>query len=152
MYVIYVYLSVSVFCIVVYAVYSNAWLTFCVFPSFCFFVACRRRVSAPPSVPTPSWSLTSGTVVAAATARIGIQGRTLVAGPEALTLVFVETKRGADSLECFLYAEGYPATSIHGDRSQREREEALSNFRQGRCPILVATAVSCHSLFIANCC
>ena len=41
------------------------------------------------------------------------------------TLVFVETKRGADSLDEFLHREGFPVTSIHGDRTQREREEAL---------------------------
>lgn len=48
---------------------------------------------------------------------------------ESLTLVFVETKKGADSLEEFLHMEGYPVTSIHGDRSQREREDALKQFR-----------------------
>ena len=42
-----------------------------------------------------------------------------------LTLVFVETKKGADQLDDFLYREGFPVTSIHGDRTQREREEAL---------------------------
>jgi len=72
------------------------------------------------------------------------------AGPESLTLVFVETKKGADSLEHFLYSEGYPATSIHGDRSQREREEALKTFRHGRTPILVATAVAARGLDIPN--
>ncbi len=59
-----------------------------------------------------------------------------------LTLVFVETKKGADSLDEFLYREGFPVTSIHGDRTQKEREEALRRFRAGRTPILVATAVS----------
>jgi hypothetical protein len=54
----------------------------------------------------------------------------------------VETKKGADALEDYLYREKYPATSIHGDRSQREREESLHSFRSGRTPILVATAVS----------
>ena len=41
------------------------------------------------------------------------------------TLVFVETKKGADQLDEFLYREGFPVTSIHGDRTQKEREEAL---------------------------
>jgi len=63
-------------------------------------------------------------------------------GPDALTLVFVETKKGADSLEYFLYKAGYPSNSIHGDRTQGEREEALRDFRNGKSPILVATAVS----------
>ena len=59
-----------------------------------------------------------------------------------MTLVFVETKKGADALEDFLLRENYPATSIHGDRSQREREDALRVFKSGDRPILVATAVS----------
>jgi len=54
----------------------------------------------------------------------------------------VETKKGADALEYFLYKAGYPSNSIHGDRTQGEREEALRDFRNGRSPILVATAVS----------
>ena len=64
-----------------------------------------------------------------------------VVGTRSLTLVFVETKKGADALEDYLYREGYDATSIHGDRSQREREAALQSFKSGRTPILVATAV-----------
>uniref|UniRef100_A0A672P4S2 RNA helicase n=1 Tax=Sinocyclocheilus grahami TaxID=75366 RepID=A0A672P4S2_SINGR len=71
-------------------------------------------------------------------------------GKESLTLVFVETKKGADALEDFLYREGYACTSIHGDRSQRDREEALHQFRSGRCPILVATAVAARGLDISN--
>ncbi|CAI5772433.1 ATP-dependent RNA helicase DDX3X isoform X2 [Podarcis raffonei] len=71
-------------------------------------------------------------------------------GKDSLTLVFVETKKGADSLEDFLYHEGYACTSIHGDRSQRDREEALHQFRSGRSPILVATAVAARGLDISN--
>jgi len=67
-----------------------------------------------------------------------------------LTLVFVETKKGADQLDEFLYRERFPVTSIHGDRTQREREEALKRFRCGRSPILVATAVAARGLDIPN--
>jgi ATP-dependent RNA helicase DDX3X len=70
--------------------------------------------------------------------------------PNALTLVFVETKRGADDLERYLVAEQYPAISIHGDKGQNEREEALRSFRCGRKPILVATAVAARGLDISN--
>jgi len=70
--------------------------------------------------------------------------------PDVLTLAFVETKKGANALEHFLEREGYPVSSIHGDRSQREREEALYNFRTGRTPILVATAVAARGLDIPN--
>jgi len=74
----------------------------------------------------------------------------VAAGPECLTLVFVETKRGADALEWFLCQESYPATSIHGDRTQREREAALHAFKTGNNPILVATAVAARGLDIPN--
>uniref|UniRef100_A0A2K5SEF7 RNA helicase n=1 Tax=Cebus imitator TaxID=2715852 RepID=A0A2K5SEF7_CEBIM len=71
-------------------------------------------------------------------------------GRDSLILVFVETKKGADSLEDFLHREGYACTCIHGDRSQRAREEALHQFRSGKSPILVATAVAARGLDISN--
>lgn len=67
-----------------------------------------------------------------------------------LSLIFVETKRMADALSEFLLNQRFPATSIHGDRTQRERERALEMFRNGRCPILVATAVAARGLDIPN--
>ncbi|KAI8394124.1 P-loop containing nucleoside triphosphate hydrolase protein [Radiomyces spectabilis] len=67
-----------------------------------------------------------------------------------LTLIFVETKRMADFLSEFLLDHNFPATSIHGDRTQRERERALDSFRTGRTPIMVATAVAARGLDIAN--
>ncbi len=65
-----------------------------------------------------------------------------------LTLVFVERKAGADALEHFLYSEGFSATSIHGDRQQFEREEALSLFKTHRATVLVATDVAQRGLDI----
>jgi len=67
-----------------------------------------------------------------------------------LTLVFVETKRAADSLEDYLCSLGHSATSIHGDRSQPERENALKNFRSKKTPIMVATDVFARGLDIPN--
>ncbi|KAF7796821.1 hypothetical protein EIP86_008005 [Pleurotus ostreatoroseus] len=71
-------------------------------------------------------------------------------GHDGLTLVFVETKRMADMLSDFLYSNNIAATSIHGDRTQRERETALQTFRSGRTPVLVATAVAARGLDIPN--
>jgi ATP-dependent RNA helicase DDX3X len=65
-------------------------------------------------------------------------------------LIFVETKRMADMLSEFLMQNEFPATSIHGDRTQREREMALATFRSGRTPIMVATAVAARGLDIPN--
>ena len=67
-----------------------------------------------------------------------------------LTLIFVERKKSADLLETYLNREGYHASSIHGDRSQHERENALAQFRNGRVPILVATDVAARGLDIPN--
>ncbi|CAN6612913.1 ATP-dependent RNA helicase Dbp1p [Trichomonascus vanleenenianus] len=74
----------------------------------------------------------------------------LSSGEQGLTLVFVETKRMADNLSDFLYRQNFAATSIHGDRTQRERERALESFRTGNTPILVATAVAARGLDIPN--
>eukprot|EP01122_Echinamoeba_exundans_P016995 TRINITY_DN87_c0_g1_i2.p1 TRINITY_DN87_c0_g1~~TRINITY_DN87_c0_g1_i2.p1 ORF type:complete len:373 (-),score=94.37 TRINITY_DN87_c0_g1_i2:544-1662(-) len=67
-----------------------------------------------------------------------------------LTLVFVETKRQADTLARDLANKGYPVTAIHGDRKQNEREYALELFRTGRTPILIATSVAARGLDIPN--
>ena len=71
-------------------------------------------------------------------------------GTESLTLVFVETRKGADCLEEYLHYQGYPVSCIHGERSQREREDALRRFRSGETPILVATAVAARGLDISH--
>ncbi|KAK7388706.1 hypothetical protein VNO78_23533 [Psophocarpus tetragonolobus] len=68
----------------------------------------------------------------------------------ALTLVFVETKRGADSLEHWLSRNGFPAIAIHGDKVQMERERALRSFKSGVTPILVATDVASRGLDIPH--
>lgn len=67
-----------------------------------------------------------------------------------LTLVFVETKKGADALEDYIRSHGFGATSIHGDRSQQERESALRSFRSGQTPVLVATDVAARGLDIPH--
>ncbi|XP_066333366.1 DEAD-box ATP-dependent RNA helicase 52A-like [Miscanthus floridulus] len=67
-----------------------------------------------------------------------------------LTLVFVETKREADSLRYFLRSKGFPATAIHGDRTQQSRESALKSFKSGATPIMVATDVASRGLDAPN--
>ena len=65
---------------------------------------------------------------------------------EGLVMIFVETKRNADYIENQLIREGFPSTSIHGDRTQREREDALNTFRTGQTPIMVCTDVAARGL------
>lgn len=62
--------------------------------------------------------------------------------------MFVQTKKTADFLATFLSETKMSSTSIHGDRLQREREEALRDFRTGKRKILVATSVAARGLDI----
>lgn len=66
------------------------------------------------------------------------------------TMVFVETKRMADFLASFISEAGHMTTSIHGDRVQRQREEALADFKAARMKILIATSVAARGLDIRN--
>jgi superfamily II DNA/RNA helicase len=64
------------------------------------------------------------------------------------TMMFSRTKRGADKLALALKDEGIRAAAIHGDLPQRMREKALSDFSNGRLPVLVATDVAARGLHI----
>jgi len=61
-------------------------------------------------------------------------------------LVFVRTKRGADRLVKRLGARGVQALAIHGNKSQRQREQALARFQSGRVDVLVATDVAARGI------
>eukprot|EP00656_Telonema_subtile_P006452 TRINITY_DN1298_c0_g2_i1.p1 TRINITY_DN1298_c0_g2~~TRINITY_DN1298_c0_g2_i1.p1 ORF type:complete len:514 (+),score=113.36 TRINITY_DN1298_c0_g2_i1:649-2190(+) len=74
----------------------------------------------------------------------------LLVAVEGLTIVFVETKVMADELSYFLQREGFGATAIHGDRDQRERQDAIRTFKSGQTPCLVATDVASRGLDINN--
>nr|XP_027206392.1 DEAD-box ATP-dependent RNA helicase 37-like [Dermatophagoides pteronyssinus] len=63
-------------------------------------------------------------------------------------LIFVETKRKADSLEYFLRKSGISALSIHGDKCQLLRNDALQKFKSGIVKVLVATDVASRGLDI----
>jgi ATP-dependent RNA helicase DDX3X len=76
--------------------------------------------------------------------------RFLLTIEDGLILIFVETKRSCDYLEDVLCGKGFPACSIHGDKSQREREEALRAFKRGTTPVMVATDVASRGLDIPN--
>lgn len=61
-------------------------------------------------------------------------------------LIFVETKRTADTVAAFLSEMNIKATSMHGDRLQEQRERALRDFQKNDCPALVATSVAARGL------
>ena len=64
------------------------------------------------------------------------------------TLVFVNTKRGADEVERTLRANGFEASTLSGDVPQNKRLRLLDDFKEGKLPILVATDVAARGLHI----
>jgi ATP-dependent RNA helicase RhlE len=67
---------------------------------------------------------------------------------DALTLVFSRTKHGAEKLMKGLVADGFNAASIHGNKSQGQRDRAIKAFRDGQITILVATDVAARGIDI----
>jgi len=67
-----------------------------------------------------------------------------------LTLVFVRTKHGADRLVKRLRAHGVEAVALHGNKSQRQREQALARFQSGTVDILIATDVAARGIHVSG--
>ncbi|MEN9560790.1 MAG: hypothetical protein RIQ56_63, partial [Candidatus Parcubacteria bacterium] len=63
-------------------------------------------------------------------------------------IVFGRTKHGVERLSKMLTQHGVPAASIHGNKSQSQRERALGEFKQNRVRVLVATDVAARGLDI----
>ena len=63
-------------------------------------------------------------------------------------LVFTRTKHGANRLAEQLGKDGINASAIHGNKSQSQRVKALTDFKEGRVAILVATDIAARGLDI----
>ncbi len=74
----------------------------------------------------------------------------LLENPDALSLVFGRTKHGAEKLMKHLVASGFKAVSIHGNKSQGQRDRALKEFKTGKANILVATDVAARGIDISG--
>ncbi|HRN86002.1 MAG TPA: DEAD/DEAH box helicase [Candidatus Dojkabacteria bacterium] len=65
-------------------------------------------------------------------------------------LIFGRTKMGVHRLSEDLQRRGFKAESIHGDKTQYQRQRSLKNFKENRVNILVATDVAARGLDIPN--
>jgi ATP-dependent RNA helicase RhlE len=70
--------------------------------------------------------------------------------PESKILVFVRTRVRAERVAKALERTGLASQTIHGSKDQKERTQAMSDFREGVCKILVATDVSARGIDIPN--
>lgn len=64
------------------------------------------------------------------------------------TLVFTRTKHGADRVARDLNRAGIKAKSIHGDKSQNQRQRALAEFKECKIAVLVATDIAARGIDI----
>ncbi|HNW81304.1 MAG TPA: DEAD/DEAH box helicase [bacterium] len=63
-------------------------------------------------------------------------------------LIFTRTKHGADKVVKDLRHDGVTASAIHGNKSQSARQRALSDFKEGKCRVLVATDIAARGIDI----
>lgn len=66
------------------------------------------------------------------------------------SIIFVETKKKVEDILKIIQNAGHQANSIHGDKSQNERDYVLESFRTGRNTILVATDVAARGLDVED--
>ncbi len=72
-----------------------------------------------------------------------------VVDPE-LTIIFCNTKRGAEDLAGHIRARGYRAEELHGDMKQSQRDRVMSGFRKGSIDILIATDVAARGIDVED--
>jgi ATP-dependent RNA helicase RhlE len=65
-------------------------------------------------------------------------------------LVFTRTKHRAQKLARQVEQEGYKVTSLHGNRSQGQRQSALKGFKDGRFQVMIATDIAARGLDVEN--
>jgi ATP-dependent RNA helicase DDX3X len=66
------------------------------------------------------------------------------------TIIFVNNKRVADELDDYLFHNNLPCTSMHADRTQREREDSMRAFRNGTTPLMVTTGLAARGIDVKN--
>jgi ATP-dependent RNA helicase RhlE len=65
-------------------------------------------------------------------------------------IIFRRTKFGVEKLEQTLLKNGYLVTSIHGNKTQKNRQNALANFKMNKVNVLIATDVAARGIDIEN--
>jgi ATP-dependent RNA helicase RhlE len=63
-------------------------------------------------------------------------------------LIFSRTKHGADNISKVLKKAGIESAAIHGDKSQAQRQKAMTDFKAGRVKVMVATDIAARGIDI----
>ena len=82
--------------------------------------------------------------------KMEVISRLLQTAPEFYGIIFCQTKMEVAELAELLTQRGFPADSLHGDKSQQEREATLKKFKQRQIKVVVATDVAARGLDIKD--
>lgn len=74
----------------------------------------------------------------------------LIAKPPVKAVIFDDTQRSVEKLSKELESRGFPAGSLHGGKSQSQRQRVLKRFRDNEITVLVATDVAARGLDISD--
>ncbi|MGE5176552.1 MAG: DEAD/DEAH box helicase, partial [Hyphomicrobiales bacterium] len=99
---------------------------------------------APPS--RPAAGITQAVYPVSRALKLDLLDELITRGNMGSVIVFARTKHGADRLARQLVRRGHSVASLHGNRSQSQRERALGDLRRGRVQILVATDIASRGI------
>jgi ATP-dependent RNA helicase RhlE len=98
------------------------------------------------AIATPVEAVRQGVYTVPQTGKLALLSKILRNPAVRSALVFLRTKHRTERIAKALHRDGFKVQALHGDRSQRQRQQALDGFRQGRYTVLVATDVAARGL------
>lgn len=104
----------------------------------------QRVDLAPPS--RPAAGITQAVYPVPRHLKLDLLHQMLLRADVGSAIVFSRTKHGADRLARQLKARGHSVAALHGDRTQSQRERALSDLKRGRVQIMVATDIASRGI------
>ncbi len=108
----------------------------------------KRVDLAPPS--RPAAGITQAIYPVARHLKLELLDQMLQDSAVGSAIVFTRTKHGADRLARQLKARGHSVAALHGDRTQSQRERALSDLKRGRVEVLVATDIASRGIDVED--
>jgi len=106
--------------------------------------ACERVVAAQPAATVATLQQKAFPVLSHA--KLPLVLALLQQHADGTFLIFTQTRRGADRLSKVLTSNKFGVATLHSDRNQSQRNQALASFRSGRARVLVATDVAARGI------